>query len=163
MRAILLTALLTLTAATRASATFSIIAFDPATGELGVGVQSHAFTAGAAVPYAIPGIGAVATQVNLGTPRKLTDRSAELAKAGKFAEAIAVEREALAIQPNSDVLRYALAQRYAQAGQPLPALVELRETIRLHPNLARQAAADPIFTSLRELAEFKRLIQAARR
>ena len=43
-------------------ATFSIIAFDPATSELGVGVQSHAFTAGAAVPYAIPGIGAVATQ-----------------------------------------------------------------------------------------------------
>ncbi|HEX7136271.1 MAG TPA: DUF1028 domain-containing protein, partial [Vicinamibacterales bacterium] len=42
--------------------TFSIIAFDPATGDLGVGVQSHAFTAGAAVPYAIPGVGAVATQ-----------------------------------------------------------------------------------------------------
>ena len=43
-------------------ATFSIVAFDPATGDLGVGVQSHAFTAGAAVPYAIPGVGAVATQ-----------------------------------------------------------------------------------------------------
>jgi hypothetical protein len=43
-------------------ATFSIIAFDPATNDLGVGVQSHAFTAGAAVPYAIPGVGAVATQ-----------------------------------------------------------------------------------------------------
>ena len=43
-------------------ATFSIIAFDPATQELGVGVQSHAFTAGAAVPWAVAGIGAVATQ-----------------------------------------------------------------------------------------------------
>src|SRR4029079_7350481 len=43
-------------------ATFSIIAFDPATNDFGVGVQSPAFTAGAAVPYAIPGIGAVATQ-----------------------------------------------------------------------------------------------------
>jgi uncharacterized Ntn-hydrolase superfamily protein len=43
-------------------ATFSIIAFDPATNDLGVAVQSHAFTAGAAVPYAIPGVGAVATQ-----------------------------------------------------------------------------------------------------
>jgi hypothetical protein len=32
-------------------ATFSTIAFDPATRDLGVGVQSHAFTAGAAVPY----------------------------------------------------------------------------------------------------------------
>ena len=44
--------------------TFSIIAFDPATNELGVGVQSRAFGAGAAVPYAKPGVGAVATQAS---------------------------------------------------------------------------------------------------
>lgn len=44
--------------------TFSIIAFDPATGELGVGVQSRAFGAGAAVPYAKPGVGAIATQAS---------------------------------------------------------------------------------------------------
>ena len=42
--------------------TFSIIAFDPATSELGVGVQSRAFAAGAAVPFGKPGVGAVATQ-----------------------------------------------------------------------------------------------------
>src|SRR5262245_2350397 len=42
--------------------TFSIIAFDPATNEFGVGVQSRAFAAGAAVPYAKAGVGAVATQ-----------------------------------------------------------------------------------------------------
>jgi len=42
--------------------TFSIIAFDPATKEFGVGVQSRAFAAGAAVPYAEAGVGAVATQ-----------------------------------------------------------------------------------------------------
>ena len=35
--------------------TFSIIAFDPATNEFGVGVQSRAFGAGAAVPYAEAG------------------------------------------------------------------------------------------------------------
>lgn len=44
--------------------TFSIIAFDPATQELGVGVQSRAFGAGAAVPYAKPGVGAVASQAS---------------------------------------------------------------------------------------------------
>ena len=97
--------------------------------------------------------------INLGTPRKLTDQSAELAKAGKFDEAIARVKDALEIQPNSDTLHYALAQRYAQAGRPLQALVPLREAIRLHPNLARQAAADPIFAKMRELAEFKRLIR----
>jgi uncharacterized Ntn-hydrolase superfamily protein len=314
-------------------ATFSIIAFDPATGDLGVGVQSHAFTAGAAVPYAIPGVGAVATQaaanrlygpkaiellrqglspvdvvkrltdedpgrdtrqlavidasgrsavytgkhvidrnfdksdfvhlggyaghisrrkfsvqgntlasedvlknmarayehgggtmaerlmdaldagqaaggdtrgmqsagllvvrpvppgsnvvvdrivdirvddavdpfkelrrllnIQLGVPRKLTDQSSDLARAGKFDEALALMQRALGIQPNSDVLHYALAQRYAQADRPLQALVPLREAIRLHPNLARQAAADPVFAKLRDVAEFTRLMRVA--
>jgi uncharacterized Ntn-hydrolase superfamily protein len=290
-------------------ATFSIIALDPATNDLGVAMQSHAFTAGAAVPYAIPGVGAVATQaaanrlygpkaielleqglspadvvkrltdedpgrdtrqlavidvkgrsavytgkhvidrnadatdfvrlggyaghitgqsfsvqgstlasedvlknmarayeqgkgtmaerlmdaldagqaaggdtrgmqsagllvvrppfrelrrllnINLGIPRKLTDQSSELAKSGKFDEAIALAHKALEIQPNSDTLHYALAQRYAQAGHPLQALVPLREAIRLHPNLARQASADPIFAKMHDLAEFKRLMR----
>jgi uncharacterized Ntn-hydrolase superfamily protein len=44
--------------------TFSIAAFDPKTGEHGVATQSRAFGAGAAVPYAIPGVGAVATQAS---------------------------------------------------------------------------------------------------
>lgn len=44
--------------------TFSIIAVDPMTNELGVGVQSRAFAAGAAVPFAKPGVGAVATQAS---------------------------------------------------------------------------------------------------
>lgn len=44
--------------------TFSIIAADPTTGELGVGVQSRAFGAGAAVPWARAGVGAVATQAS---------------------------------------------------------------------------------------------------
>jgi uncharacterized Ntn-hydrolase superfamily protein len=42
--------------------TFSIVARDPATGELGVAVQSHWFSVGAIVPWAEAGVGAVATQ-----------------------------------------------------------------------------------------------------
>src|SRR6185503_283488 len=42
--------------------TFSIVARDPATGELGVAVQSHWFSVGTAVPWAEAGVGAVATQ-----------------------------------------------------------------------------------------------------
>lgn len=42
--------------------TYSIVARDPATGELGVAVQSHWFSAGSIVPWAEPGVGAVATQ-----------------------------------------------------------------------------------------------------
>lgn len=43
-------------------ATFSIVARDPATGELGVGVQSRFLAVGAVVPWAAAGIGAIATQ-----------------------------------------------------------------------------------------------------
>src|SRR4051812_36845146 len=42
--------------------TYSIVARDPETGALGVGVQSHYFGAGAIVPWAEAGVGAVATQ-----------------------------------------------------------------------------------------------------
>jgi len=42
--------------------TYSIVARDPATGELGVAVQSHWFSVGSLVPWAEAGTGAVATQ-----------------------------------------------------------------------------------------------------
>jgi uncharacterized Ntn-hydrolase superfamily protein len=42
--------------------TFSIVARDPATGQIGVAVQSHWFSVGSAVTWARAGVGAVATQ-----------------------------------------------------------------------------------------------------
>jgi uncharacterized Ntn-hydrolase superfamily protein len=42
--------------------TYSIVARDPQTGELGVAVQSHYFSVGPVVPWAEAGVGAVATQ-----------------------------------------------------------------------------------------------------
>ena len=42
--------------------TYSIVARDPASGQLGVAVQSHWFSVGSVVPWAEPGTGAVATQ-----------------------------------------------------------------------------------------------------
>ena len=46
----------------RPVATYSIVARDPATGELGVAVQSHWFSVGSIVSWAEAGVGAVATQ-----------------------------------------------------------------------------------------------------
>src|ERR1700759_4120160 len=48
--------------------TFSIVAIDPATGELGVAVASRYFSVGSVVPWAMAGVGAVANQadVNVG-------------------------------------------------------------------------------------------------
>jgi uncharacterized Ntn-hydrolase superfamily protein len=42
--------------------TFSIVGFDPDTGDLGVAVASKFLAAGAVVPHARAGVGAVATQ-----------------------------------------------------------------------------------------------------
>jgi uncharacterized Ntn-hydrolase superfamily protein len=42
--------------------TFSIVARDPETGDIGVAVQSHWFSVGSIVTWAEPGVGAVATQ-----------------------------------------------------------------------------------------------------
>src|SRR3954471_5211870 len=46
----------------RPVSTFSIVARDPQTGEIGVAVQSHWFAVGQIVPWAEAGVGAVATQ-----------------------------------------------------------------------------------------------------
>jgi uncharacterized Ntn-hydrolase superfamily protein len=47
-----------------AEATFSIVAYDSVTQELGVAVQSRAFSVGEAVPWAEAGVGAIATQAS---------------------------------------------------------------------------------------------------
>lgn len=79
--------------------TYSIVAHDPATGQLGVAVQSHWFSVGSGVLWAEPGVGAVATQ-------SFTDPSygplgLELMRAGKSAEqALAV---LLAADEHADV------------------------------------------------------------
>ena len=42
--------------------TFSIVAYDPIAGQMGVAVQSHWFSVGSVVTWAQPGVGVVATQ-----------------------------------------------------------------------------------------------------
>jgi uncharacterized Ntn-hydrolase superfamily protein len=45
--------------------TYSIVARDPRSGELGAAVQSHWFSVGPIVPWAQAGVGAIATQANV--------------------------------------------------------------------------------------------------
>ena len=63
--------------------TYSIVGRDPETGELGIAVQSQAFNTGAAVPWAWPGVGAVATQSF--TDRRYGWRGLELMAEGSTA------------------------------------------------------------------------------
>src|SRR3989442_4235542 len=48
--------------------TFSIVAFDPKTKDLGVAVESKFVAVGAVVPFAVARVGAVATQAYANTP-----------------------------------------------------------------------------------------------
>jgi uncharacterized Ntn-hydrolase superfamily protein len=94
--------------ASRPVHTYSIVAQDPETGDLGVAVQSHWFSVGAIVTWAEAGVGAIATQsfveISYG-PLGL-----ELMRAGKTApEALTA---LLAVDANADVRQVAMIDRH---------------------------------------------------
>lgn len=68
----------------RTIATFSIVAFDPSSGELGVAVQSKFVAVGAVVPWAKAGVGAIATQAYGNT--QYGPKGLKLLASGKSAE-----------------------------------------------------------------------------
>ena len=74
--------------------TYSIVARDPKTGEMGVGVQSHYFSVGSVVDWGASGVGVVATQSFVNKSFGL--RGLELMKQGKTPE------EALSILLDDD-------------------------------------------------------------
>ena len=82
---------------TRPVSTYSIVARDPATGELGVAVQSHWFSVGPVVPWAAAGVGAIATQsfveVSYG-PRGLDALRRGLSATDALAELVALDEHA---------------------------------------------------------------------
>ena len=94
-----------------------------------------------------------------GVPNRLTDAAEKLAAEGKFAEAIAEQQKALDINPRAEQLMYAMAQRYAQAGNAANAMKWLGLAISRQPKQWKpRAAEDPLFAKLRETAEFKKLL-----
>jgi len=98
-------------------------------------------------------------QMTLGEPQRLSSRAAELSKQGRHAEAIAAQQQALAINPRSEASMYALAQRYAQAGETARALEALGQAIRRQPKQWKaQAETDPVFAPLKASPAFQRLI-----
>ena len=69
--------------------TFSIVARDPVTGEMGIAVQSHWFNVGAIVGWSESGVGVVATQSFVNPSFGL--RGLELLKAGKSPKEVVEE------------------------------------------------------------------------
>jgi len=89
-------------------ATFSIVAFDPRTKDLGVAVESRFVAVGSVVPFAVAGVGAVATQ--------------SFANTSFGPKALRMARRGLAPK---DVLR-ALTARDRQASERQVGLVDAR-------------------------------------
>jgi uncharacterized Ntn-hydrolase superfamily protein len=69
--------------------TYSIVARDPATGEMGVAVQSHWFSVGSVVSWAEAGVGAIATQALVNV--SFGPRGLELLRQGKKAAEVVAQ------------------------------------------------------------------------
>ena len=86
--------------------TFSIVARDPATGQMGIAVASRYFSVGSVVPWAMAGVGAVATQadVNCGYGPKAID----LLRKGLTAQEVADRMLAEDTFPGKDGRQFAI-------------------------------------------------------
>ncbi len=129
--------------------TFSIVARDSVTGDLGVAVQSHYFAVGPVVPWAEPGVGAVATQslveIAYG-PRGLA-----LMKAGKsapdaLAELVAADsgrggRQVAMVDTHGRVAAYSgpkcIAAAGHEVGEQFSCQANLMANDRVWPAMAR--------------------------
>ena len=80
--------------------TYSLVARDPQTGELGVAVQSHWFSVGAVVPHVRPGVGAVALQSvpDVAHGARLLDRLGDGATPDEALEAVLREDDGEAMR-----------------------------------------------------------------
>jgi uncharacterized Ntn-hydrolase superfamily protein len=105
--------------------TYSIVARDERAGQLGVAVQSHFFGVGRLVTWAVPGVGAVATQAFVDPSNG--PRGLELMRAGRSApEAVAAvvaadpgaaQRQAAMIDATGRTAAHTGGDCYAEAGQ----------------------------------------------
>ena len=89
--------------------TFSIVARDPATGQMGIAVASRYFSVGAVVPWAMADVGAVATQadVNVGYGPKAID----LLRQGLTAQQVADKLLAEDTFPGKDGRQFAIVDK----------------------------------------------------
>jgi uncharacterized Ntn-hydrolase superfamily protein len=119
--------------------TYSVIARDPESGAMGVGVQSAYFAAGGVVPWAEAGVGAVATQsvVDVGYgPRGLTlmrdGASASDALASLVAEdEMEALRQVAMVDASGDVAVHTGARCVAQAGHRVGDNVSIQANMML--------------------------------
>ncbi len=90
--------------------------------------------------------------------RHYANVASELVSRGNVREALDAQKKAAHMNPTSGQLRYGLAERYAEAGEFLNALMALREAVERQGSLREQAASNPVFDEIKEMVEFKRAV-----
>jgi tetratricopeptide (TPR) repeat protein len=107
--------------------TFSIVAIDPATGQLGVAVASRYFSVGSVVPWSEANVGAVATQANVNE--------------GKVADAREAAKKAIAYAPERSSAHITLGLLDYSVGDKDEALAEFKKAKQLEPDFSKQLNA----------------------
>ena len=144
----------------RLAHTYSIVARDPETGEIGGAVQSHWFSVGSAVLWAEAGVGAVATQSftepsygPLGLALMRTGRSAQQALAGLLAaDPDAAVRQVAMIAAAGKAAAHTGARCIAEAGQHVGENYSAQANLMLKPTVW-DAMARAFESSSGDLAE----------
>lgn len=96
--------------------------------------------------------------VNMSVSRIHSRDARELAAQSRFGEAIAAQKEALAVAPGDGQLIYGLARLYARAGDAAGAVATLEEAIAIDERWRGLAASQADFDNIRADAGFQRLI-----
>lgn len=129
-------------------ATFSIVARDPVTEELGIAVQSRAFRAAAIVSYAKAGVGAIATQASAN--QAYGPEGLALLEQGLSPEQVV--RRLTAAGPGQD------RRQLAIIGDRPQALATLSLAVDRNRQWGERALASDAFAGLRDDGEFRRLV-----
>ncbi len=96
--------------------------------------------------------------MNVRLSRRHAARANEHAAEGRLSEALEEARKAVRMRPRGEQLHFRLAELYADNGELLNALTSLQAAIRLTPRLRVEASESPSFEALKDMVEFKHLI-----
>ena len=96
--------------------------------------------------------------MNMAVSRNKTRLASQLASEGRFPDAIAAQRKAIAMRPGNDQYLYGLARLHARAGNTASAIEVLSQAIVMNQRWREQARSESDFNSINGDRRFRRLI-----
>ena len=96
--------------------------------------------------------------MNMSVSRNKTRLATQLASEGRFPDAIAAQRKAIAMRPGNDQYLYGLARLHARAGNTASAIEVLSQAIVMNERWQQQARSESDFVSISSDRRFRRLI-----